>query len=466
MLFGYTATGQESLGLKIENYSGINSVILNPANNTTSKFSWDVNLGAVGFFGATNYGYFKDVGLARLGRNYTDVIPATGNENIPSDAIIFDYYDNQRKKYFSSFGFLMGPSAMINLGNHTFGIFNNLRWAGSTQNLGPELNYYYFDRRPFFETFNVNQFNAAGMLWGELGLNYATSFPFGDGSLGIGANLKLLRGYEAFFFKNNTTIEVTQLPGDSTHLNKGNFDFGYTTNNIDFENIDPTIKNSGGGFAVDLGVVYTIDGGPDSYLFKLGASLLDIGRINFDKNAEAHQVITNDEFVIPQSQYTDVLSVDRWTKLFSAHSLSDSTASLHDDNFRIWLPGALSLQLDYGIASTFYVNATMVQRLPYNGQVAARSNMLAVTPRFEHRWFSAGLPIVLHNYQKVHVGAYARIAFFVLGTDNIGSVLGTSELTSMDFYFAIKINPFQTGFSFGGLGSDASRGKKVKCYEF
>ena len=39
-----TLQAQEQLGVRLSNYGGINSTLLNPAYHTTTPFRWDVNL--------------------------------------------------------------------------------------------------------------------------------------------------------------------------------------------------------------------------------------------------------------------------------------------------------------------------------------------------------------------------------------------------------------------------------------
>ena len=66
--------------------------------------------------------------------------------------------------------------------------------------------------------------------------------------------------------------------------------------------------------------------------------------------------------------------------------LADSLATFEGNSFRMALPAALSLQADYGVTEHFYVNALLMQRLPNFNKAPRRGNLLAVTPRWQHRW--------------------------------------------------------------------------------
>jgi len=101
--------------------------------------------------------------------------------------------------------------------------------------------------------------------------------------------------------------------------------------------------------------------------------------------------------------------------------------------------------------------------MPIGSISVERGNLLAVTPRYESRWVSGFLPVSVYNWQHFQIGAAVRLAFLTFGTENIGSFFGRESLTGADFYAAIKINPFKSGWKNGGGGR---KSQSVKCYEF
>lgn len=465
-LFINPSISQEQLGLRLESYSGVNSLSINPANNLTNAFTWDVNLVGAGVFGQSNYGFIYDTNIPEIIRLLPEggdlASNYTSESQYPTDILIADFYDDNRKKYAVGSATVIGPSFSVNLGSgHTFGVFTNLRTVVSAQQVPPSLNYYFFDRQPFGESFNVAPFIAAGMSWSELGINYGRRIEMNSGNLDVGVSLKFLNGYEAFFLNNETSFGLTQLPGDTLIFDSPIFEYGLTTSNASGD--DPTLSRNGGGLAFDLGAVFTIDGYEgESYKWKFGAALLDIGKINFTKNAQSHRIQGITGFSLPSGDYDNLDDVDDVLELLSEQALGSSSASLAGRNFDIWLPGALSLQADYNFMPHLFVNATLIQRLPYKRNAIKRGNLFAITPRFEHRWVSAMLPVSLYNYDKLRVGAAVRLAFITIGTENLTSFIGRSNFTGSDIYFAIKVNPFKLGLNLGGGG----RGKGVKCYEF
>ena len=160
--------------------------------------------------------------------------------------------------------------------------------------------------------------------------------------------------------------------------------------------------------------------------------------------------------------------IDAILRTFSQNSLGDSLATYDVSSFRMALPAALSLQADYGISEHFYVNALYMQRLPNFINAPRRGNMLAVTPRWQHRWLSVSAPVSVYEWKWVHVGLAARLGWLIIGSDDVAGIFFDKNLTGADFYFALKFNPFETG-----KGSEQEAGKrrfggkgKVKCYDF
>jgi hypothetical protein len=123
-----------------------------------------------------------------------------------------------------------------------------------------------------------------------------------------------------------------------------------------------------------------------------------------------------------------------------------------------------------------YIGGVLVQRVPLSKQSVKRPSTLAVVPRFEHRWASFSLPLVLDDWQSLRVGAAVRLAWLYVGTDNVGSFFQKRRLSGADFYIGLKINGFSLNLGDGSSGyrlKKEGRGKpsgpnrrKIKCYQF
>lgn len=464
-LVTFSIHAQEQLGLRTDNYSGIHGSLLNPSHNVTSLFRWDLNLVSAGVSAQTNYGFLKNTNVFHAIRNSDNLILAQDVENpntTNSNELVADFSNNKKLKYVSVLANAMGPSLMIQLKNgHSFGFFTNVRSAVSSHDIPSILNYSTFFDTPFNEFVDVDAFKISTMVWSEFGLNYAAKMETTEGYFGLGANLKFINAYEAAYINIKRSVLSAQIAGDTLLFQGPHLNYGVTNSNLEGEDISP--QGNGFGVGVDLGITYVYEGDEDHYKWKLGVSLLDLGQIELSRNAEEHDVNADSLVTFPSQQFQSVTNQER-IYLLSEIGLGDSTASFTSSSFRMGLPGAISIQGDYKIMEYFYVNGIFVQRIPMGVNSIRRNNLMAITPRFEHRWFGFSMPVVLLNYQKLSLGTSLRLAFLTIGSDDVGSFFGKKNLDSTDFYIALKINPFNLGLNLGGGGR--KRGKNVKCYQF
>ncbi len=466
--------GQEQLGLRLENYSGINAVFLNPSASISIPLKWDVNLASVGFFLENNYGFVKNASVLSLfsQRDNLDVRYAgdVNNENLlPENTFVADYFDDGKSRYVSSLLTVNGPSAMVKIKQHTIGAFYNYRIAFSAPNIPTNLSFYTYNERDFFETFPLAPFDGNMMIWDEIGINYAYRIETNAGFLSIGANIKYLRGKEAAYFENVNSFDLVKIGQDSIASDLATFNYGLTTASLEEEAF--ANQTTGTGFGLDIGASATFGGYKDEgYTLKIGAALLDLGYVNFNKNTQEHRVEITQYTDISVDEFDNIQEINQFNELlqqFSEETTGSPTESLQGNDFRMLLPTGISLQADYSFNENIFLNATIVQGFSLGQPGITRNSIAAITPRYEHRWFSFQMPIILHNYQNFRVGLAGRIAFLVIGTDNIGSLVGqSSDFTGTDIYVGLKVNPFNTGTGdhYSGPGRKKLGRKKVKCY--
>ncbi len=461
----FVCFGQEQLGLRTENYSGVNSILLNPANNLTTPFQWDVNLGAVGFFVDNSFGGFQNSSLGDLLNTREDnIFLATdfpSDQQFAAGSVVFDFVEpgNDKFAYFSTT--LTGPSFMLNFEKHSFGLFTNFRVAGGGQKVPAVFGYYDYLSVRQGEDYAVTPSNLAGMAWSEIGFNYLFKGVTNNGQIGIGFNIKYLQGYESFFLKNDVNLQITKMERDIlTFENGADIRFGFTSSSADEEAVN--LQNNGSGFGIDIGLTFATDEYLDGFGYKLGVSILDIGQISFDSNTELHNIDINEPFTLNPRNFEDVTDLREGLAVLDEELFNNTLTTFSGNTYDLGLPTAFSLQADVALVENVYVNATMVQRITGRNISVERGNLFALTPRYESRWISAFLPISIYNWEHLQVGAAARLAFITIGTENLGSFLGKKNLTGTDFYAAIKINPFQLGWKGGG----SKKGKEMKCYQF
>ncbi len=466
---------QEQLGLRLGNYSGVSGVRLNPTAGVNNPLGWDVNIASAGFFFANDFAFIRDANVSSLFRNVNNRTLGPAPETkitVPSTPRqFFDFFNQPHSKFVSSSLFIGLPSFQMNFeSGHSFGIYVEQRGALTTKQI-PIVADPYQQKVPLDIRYDVPQLTVTGMAWQEYGFNYAYQIGGGgNGGLSFGFNAKILRSNQGFFLKNLEGTGVTRLTKDSVRVDALNASVGYTKNYFQ----DP-LHNNGFGFGLDLGaqlVVGTGDFDNRPYLFRVGASLLDIGKADFNYFIDVHAVSLTEpvEFAIKDYHNLNINepfgdAIQRFNKKMS----SRVDSSVHGHQFSLALPTALSLQGDIAVTENFYVNGLLIQRISMTDLSISRDNLLAVTPRYESRWLDVSAPVAFLNYRQVRVGLAARLAFLTIGTDHLLSFLGQKRLSGSDFYVALKMNAFTLGKlgHFSGFGGFNRRGgKNAKCYRF
>ncbi len=472
---------QEQLGIRLDHYNGINAALLNPAGHAATPFSWDVNLLEGAFFVSNNYTYTTPMKLSDWLSDPDQLDIALGpditpEKPLPPGARKVDFYTPDRSLYAKAQVSVMGPSFYVRLGqNHTIGLLTRFRVAGNVDNVDHNLAYYPYYNRDFFRDFRVSKFNAGAMAWSEIGLNYAYRLPVSNGSLSLGFTAKYLQGYEAAYFNNKTDFQLSKQPGDTLSGGPIHFEFGYTNSN--FTGDEYALQRNGSGLGFDLGVMYVSGEEDGNFTWRWGVALLDIGRVNFTANARQHVAQTEAVSIVGADAFESFNRRDEFEEaiiqVFSEQVLQDSNASLQSNEFAMRLPTAISLQAERALMPNVYLGAALIQGLPTRNAAVQRGSLLAITPRYTHRWFGASLPVSLYQWQRLQLGLALRLGFITIGSEHLGSLFRRSEFYGADFYFAIKVNPFKIGEKQAkpSRRSAAPRrrgggGSNVKCYEF
>jgi hypothetical protein len=224
----------------------------------------------------------------------------------------------------------------------------------------------------------------------------------------------------------------------------------YETN--DYPLHDPFFK--GRGIGLDIGVTYTkrryvddkrfdraCDQRYEEYIYRIGLSILDIGRIKYRNNAQYHSF--DDVSAIWQNFDTIAYdNVNQVVRELSDVFYGDPDSSYRDNNFKIGMPMAVSLQFDYNFQKYrgLYIGAIWVQPIRFNMHTLRRPAQLAIIPRIEKKNIEVSLPVSLYEYRYLRLGLAARFGFFTIGTDRLGTYLGIGDLNGMDIYAAVKFN--------------------------
>ncbi len=463
---------QEQLGLRLDNYSGANAIALNPAAHATYPLSWDINLIGLGFSVHNSLAYIEKTTLGKTIRNRNRIGPDPALNIGFNGTPLLEYNFRTQNQYSgSAIARVMTPSFIIrHHSGHSFGLFTGFRAMLTSHSIPKIANPYEIQQIRRGQTFDIAPFKLRALSWTELGINYAYTIGVDtEGGVTLGVNVKHLQGFQGVFADNFSGTKMTRLSRDSLRVDNLKAQFGYTIN------YDDHVENANGsGWGFDIGAMMTIPAPDDRpYEWRLGAALLDLGRINMTKNTEVHVFSTKEVFEIYEADFQNLNEQDPLNdalQRFNLRAFNNPKGSLKGNSMPFSMPAALQLQADYAFTKNLFVNGFLIQRLPFGQNVLSRDNLLAFTPRYESRWLGASLPISIWNYQQLRIGLAARLAFLTVGTDNLFSFMMPTNLYGTDFYVALKVNPFSLGLlSDSGSrnrGGKWGKNKKVDCYKF
>lgn len=426
---------QQDLGVRNSNYAGVQGALLNPSAIADSKLTWDVNVLSVNTLFANNFLYAPK-----------SAVPLFGFRRIIKGAIDEDLFDthfdpqNPNKQYNVTLSTeVLGPSFFMTVAKkHEIGLTIAARGYANVQNITGNLAEnafdYFLNKSLWNQNFQDNSVKVNFMGWMEYGLHYATVlYAKGRDELKGGISLNYLQGYAAAYAKNariNYTIQdTTGMVFTNTNLDYGRTDYG-------------DYAPHGHGVGADIGFTYVHlkDPSAKDYLYRIGISLLDLGSINFKRNASAYHLQTGEGTFSDwhEAKFANNAQVDR--TLSAVFYNGDSSASLAGNHFRMGLPAALSLQGDWNVYRNFFANVTVIKGFGHaDGQGVVRPDVYSLTPRYETKWGEVSLPasLLYYGHWQPRLGLAMRLGFFFIGGDEIGPLLKLHDLQGVDFYAGV-----------------------------
>ena len=437
LLFVNLATAQNYYGYLSDNYSGLHSVTLNPANVTGSKFRSEINLVSA------NAGFNNDYFVLDFGDLFED------SEEIDNSIIIAKENNN-----FAVSTDVMGPSFMFNLSpKHSIGIITRARAFFNVNEIKGEL----FDAfEDDFDTGNdfsltEDEFTSTLHAWAEFGVAYGrTLINKEQHYLKGGVTLKYLQGLGNAYTKgSNLSVDFDAdgfAPTVGTITTTGQIEYGSSAgiseNGDDFE-----IESGSNGFGADIGFIYEWRPNPtdiennsrSNYKLKVGLSITDIGSINY-KDAEANTYDINntvDEITFESEEDFE----DKLNNLYTRTGSRDFT--------KVNLPTALHLTADYNLDTQFFINLRTDLSLRKASELNTNKidNSFVLTPRFERKWFSVFVPLSLMDYSGFNAGFGFRAGPLFVGSNTVLTNLMSSESKATNVYLGLKIPIYKKGKS-------------------
>ncbi|MBS1634281.1 MAG: OmpA family protein [Bacteroidetes bacterium] len=461
----FSSKAQDFTGFNQSNYAGVTGIYQQPASIVDGRMKFDMNLIGINIGAYNNYVGLKREALKKEGSWSNPNFPAFNDPNF-ADNYMVEKTNNKNKSVYMG-NRIAGPSFMVSLNRKnaiafSTNIRNYINIDGVSHQLA-KLAYEEF-KYPTYWVTNLENKNLSiqEMSWAEYGLTYAHVFKDdNEHYFKAGATVKLLQGIQSAYmfvsdlkynFKTDTTLSIFESGvkyGHSDNLNISNVSIG--SNNTGTAAFD--YSQSYPGVAFDFGAVYEwrpdyekykydMDGekglwrkDQNKYKLKIGFSLTDLGSIKFKKGKTSNDFYANVGYwnLKPISPKTIGEFDDTLKKRFPQTSSSST--------YRMNLPTALSVQIDYHVWKDVYVNLTPFVAFQFkkNDTKVHDISSITLTPRWDHKWFGVFIPVQYNFLTGLRTGAAVRLGPLVLGTTNLGPVIGKKPVYGADMYALLKI---------------------------
>jgi len=470
-LFTVAVFGQDFLGYSKSNYSGVYGLKIQPASIVDSRLGFDLNLIGVdislnnNYIGLNSKAFLKNFSFAD---GFTDT-----TSDFKSTYLSEANNNDLRKVLFNTT--ILGPSFMISHKDKwAFAVTSGVRSTMNINKVDPNFAKLLYEGFDYSNLFNLNlqsnEFNFQTMTWAEFGLTLGGKlYDNGKHFLKGAVTTKYLKGINAAYFEVDNydflVYKQDSLQFQDVTLNYGHSQINPDPTNPNFQNL-PSINSFSDAmnfvnraakpsFGFDFGVVYEfrpkykdyyyyMDGDSNrvrydknKYKLKLGLSLLDFGKINFNTGALSHKytIVAKD------------LSFNRFKGLSQPEDYDSVLTSLFNGtspgaNFKMRLPTALSLQIDYRITQSLYLNVSPFLAFKTNGIGVNSLSRITFTPRFEHKYIDIELPLSYTGNKDLTFGASLRFWILLIGSNDLAGLLFPSNRqTGFNTYVAVKI-PF------------------------
>ncbi len=443
-----TAKAQFNLGIATGNWSGMNSLYLNPADIADSRAKFVIDILSV------NAGVENSLGTINS-RNGLIGAALHGD----STNHLFNYSNSNKFSLLAPYAQIRLPGIMVSINHkHSFALTTGIRGMNQFNNFDQSL-YKTIADPTYVPNGNVdltsNKFNYTAQLWSEVGLTYAgVVLDKEEHEIKVGATLRYLGGIGYLSLKGNNLNAHYKSGVDSLYVTNTDLEFAsniVSTRNAVFNgfsngNFLNEFFGAKGGVGVggDIGVVYDYmpdyerdkcegenksvrtDHSKNRYKLRISASVMDIGAITYKSQYNSNAEVTGNGNISGSDFSNNVHNYND----FRAYSVSHGfTADTSHQNTKVYMPTTLRLFADYNILGRFYVNAG------YIGNLANRQNFgnsyysqITVTPRYDCRKLSLALPITYSMLDKsMKMGFGIRYSGFYIGSDDMIGLVASNQ---------------------------------------
>lgn len=481
---------QDYLGFNQSNYAGVSGIYNQPASIANGRDRFDLSLAGVSFYAYNNYIGLKTTALKHPGFSKNS-FPNFNDPDFQNKYLVERDNSHLKQVYFGSR--IAGPSFMINIDHKNAIAFamserNYINVDGITADLA-KLLYHDLKGADVQTLMNTKLQNTnvsiQEMSWAEYGFTFAHVFRENDEHFfKLGVTLNILQGIQSGYvfiknfnykfptdttatFFNNTTVNY----GHSSNLNLGQIQFGGGSTGggiLDFSQSYPGIGFSFGGvyeWRPDfMKYEFDMDGehnlwrrDQNKYKAKIGFTVSDLGWLRFKKGSISNDFnadinLWNLKTVNPKS----VAGLDSTLK--QTFTQLPGSAS-----YAMALPTTISIQADYHVYKDVYVNFTPYYAFQFKNRITKVHDITSfiLTPRWDHKWFGAFIPIQYNLLDGFRAGLALRLGPLAIGTSNIAPLIGQKTIYGADMYVILKVPIFYRAPR--DRDKDGISDKKDKC---
>lgn len=436
---------QQQIGLMHGRYNVMENININPASAVAPLPYLDIHVVGAHAFLDNNYGYLKKSDFAPLiGRMGTTV----------------SYNESNELKTGEAYGVARGPGFNLSYLEWAFGASLSVRSVTSFREIPYRMAAVLRnDRSDIHDTLNTNTYDETGftmssLLWSELAIHVGRIVYQNDKHLiTVAGRPKLLVGMAGQYLRTDafkyTPLSTTRAQFDEvsgeytgTELGLGGFGWGLDIG-VEYRAMEKRTNNYV-PHSAESGCRYI------PYRWKVGLAVLDIGRIQMNRNSYYRSLSSGSAYWDKEEEYNYWSSREFIEKLDSEFG---NTVDTKKDNYTVGLPTAISLTGDFHLKDDFWLGAGVLLAVPKGQRLGSQEmTFVSVTPRYETRYFEIAVPISANQLMPPNLGLAARVGPFQFGTDNLISYL-VGDAYRFDAYASFTIDIVESGRCGGSNGT-------------
>lgn len=450
VLLAGSLQAQTFIGYTYNNFESAAGVMFNPASMAGSNFLVDVNLISANAAVGTNAYKFDRSSFRRF--NFIDA----------KMGIDFHRVDSNDPKSLWLNADVLGPSVVFSLTpKHSIALTSRFRFLANEENLSNEIfqliggdsnGVYGIQHSQSDMRMNMHAFSDFGLSYAAVvyeDVKHKVKFGVtGKYVLGLASGIFTIDELDVFLSSPNTLDRM-----------QGRLGFSYS------KGIDAIVKQDVGrvtdyidsrGFGFDIGAVYEwtpnetrkkVEGGEwfqqTTYKLRAAVSLTDVGRLKYDTsplsatyNVKILTPINADFINIREDE-----SLDEYINRMLGAAFYEELAP---KDLRTSLPTLLRTNVDWQAWKRLYVNVDGSFNLVGKRTVGGRYiSAVAITPRYESRWFSAYSPVSYNAKKNLTWGIGFNFGCFFIGSGSLLSNLLTNNIQNIDAHAGLHVPIFR-----------------------